>query len=1369
MHFLVTLTAALTRWALRLALVLLVLVALAWAGLRWFIVPQIDLFRPRLEAAAAQLLGVDIRSGPLQAEAGGLGFAFAAQDVQVQVPGHAATFSAQRVRVVFSVGSLLRGQLRQLVIVAPEVRFRRTLEHTLKSAQRDAERTNIRASLLINWALSQPEIVLQGGRAAWAGAPGETAPLTLEQIDAVYRGGLQRRTLRFEATPDAAWGERFTLMARLRRPLLHYGPNAWRDWNGELYALAPRLALDRLAPFVAAAGPWKFNDVQGLAAARAWLELHDGEPVRATLDLALGGAQTRFPAAALPLALATLRTRVDWSGTPAGWQAATSGLEFSTDDGTRWPRGDLAFGETEGSHFGHAPAHEVRADHLDLALLARLAPRLPLPQAAQDELQRLQPAGEVESLQARWSGTLAEPTSWQTQGRVSALQLAAQPRPAAANGKPQPGLPGIAGAALTWNASERGGSATLAIAQGALEFPGVFDEPRIPLERLSAQIAWQHEHGHLRVTADPLELANADASGRFSLRWDSGEGADGSDPRFPGILDLQGTLTRADGARVYRYLPTEIPARARDYVHQAIQKGEVHDVAVKVQGVLHQFPFAAPGETGEFRIGGHVTDAVMAYVPRHLQPAGEPAWPALQNLAGDLLFQGASMQVRNASAQVAGHPGWAFSGIQADIKDLEHPRVQVSTTGQGALAAALDIVRTSPIGALAQHALDGASATGPAQLQLKLDLPIHTLPQSKVDGRVTLQNNDLRMASEAPLLEKAQGAVAFNEHGFTLDGTKAQFLGGTVQVTGGSTTPAKAGAAPVQIRAQGSATAEGLRRMSGWGPVPELAAHMSGETQYEARLDFRAGEPDLDVTSDLRGLAVALPAPFAKSAEASWPLSYRSDFEGSSAAPRQRIRLRLADLLALELDKPAHASAGSALRGALAIGAPLPEAPKLPAQGIAAQVHLAELNVDDWQSALQAPAGAAPEAAAGTAKPATAEPVLASALPSAWSIAIGQVQVAGRTLHDVQANGTRSGTTWASRVQARELAGDVAWTEGADGLPGSLRARLARLAIPASDSAAAKASEERVRELPGLDVQAEQFSYKDKPLGRLEIQAVNRAVAATPAQPSPPPEWQLQHLTLDMPDAQFSASGHWGAATAAGAAGGASGRRSVIDFNLKIEDSGKLLQRFGWAHVLDGGKGTLSGNLNWNGAPIAPHYASLNGGLHLDLGRGQFLKIDPGVGRLLSVLSLQAIPRRLTLDFRDIFSAGFAFDSVHGDVALKQGTASTENLQMKGPSAAVLINGSTNLDQETQNLRALVVPHFDAGAAALLATLINPAVGIGTFLAQLALKGPVAAAATHEFAITGTWGDPHVESVDASAAADSPAAHDSQPAAGNQP
>ncbi|MBC8055180.1 MAG: TIGR02099 family protein, partial [Rhizobiales bacterium] len=207
-------------------------------------------------------------------------------------------------------------------------------------------------------------------------------------------------------------------------------------------------------------------------------------------------------------------------------------------------------------------------------------------------------------------------------------------------------------------------------------------------------------------------------------------------------------------------------------------------------------------------------------------------------------------------------------------------------------------------------------------------------------------------------------------------------------------------------------------------------------------------------------------------------------------------------------------------------------------------------------------------------------------------------------------------------------------------------------------------------------------------------------------------------------------------------------RRAVMDFKLQLTDSGALLDRLGTPGVVRGGKGQLSGQIGWVGSPFALDYPTLAGQINVAIDAGQFLKVEPGAARLLGVLSLQSLPRRLSLDFRDLFQEGFAFDTITGDLKIGQGVAVTNNLRMRGVQALVLMEGNADIERETQDLRVVVVPEISAATAALAYAVINPAIGLGALLAQAILKKPLTEANTREFQVSGPWADPKVERVE---------------------
>jgi uncharacterized protein YhdP len=276
--------------------------------------------------------------------------------------------------------------------------------------------------------------------------------------------------------------------------------------------------------------------------------------------------------------------------------------------------------------------------------------------------------------------------------------------------------------------------------------------------------------------------------------------------------------------------------------------------------------------------------------------------------------------------------------------------------------------------------------------------------------------------------------------------------------------------------------------------------------------------------------------------------------------------------------------------------------------------------------------------------------------------------------------------------------------------------------------------------VPAMDIVIEDFEWRGRKLGRVEIDAVNRTVPGTTQR-----EWRLQRLLMRTPDATLNAAGQWSAVPGAS---GAARRRTTIDLQLDLADGGAFVERLGFGKALRGGKGKVQGQLAWSGSPLSFELASLDGQFTLALEAGQFLKADAGAARLLGVLSLQALPRRLLLDFRDVFQEGFAFDKIDGDIKLAGGVAGIGSLRMHGVNATVLMEGKTDLARETHDLRLFVVPEINAGTASLAYAAINPAIGLGTFVAQWLLRRPLIAANTREFHVTGSWDDPKIDRIE---------------------
>jgi uncharacterized protein YhdP len=394
------------------------------------------------------------------------------------------------------------------------------------------------------------------------------------------------------------------------------------------------------------------------------------------------------------------------------------------------------------------------------------------------------------------------------------------------------------------------------------------------------------------------------------------------------------------------------------------------------------------------------------------------------------------------------------------------------------------------------------------------------------------------------------------------------------------------------------------------------------------------------------------------------------------------------------------------------------------------RAELPVLNVDDWL-ALRERARAAD--VAGT------EDSLAL---GGIDLDVGNLEVFGRKFNELNVVARHSVNDWKLDLRGREIAGTAAWSApAASAANGRVVARLAWFAMPGSGelvpwSGADKAGDSKAapgaaNPWPEIDIAAESFSSKGRDLGRLELVAQPRGT-----------EWRIEKLVLANDSGRIDADGAWRTA----------GRQqqTKLDVALEANDAGGFLARFGYPDALQGAPTKIHGQLAWSGAPTEFDYPTLNGTFLITVGQGRFTKIEPGIGKLLGVLSLQALPRRISLDFRDIFSEGFAFDEITGNVRVANGVMNTENLQLTGPAAKVDIAGDADLARETQRLIVRVQPSLSASvsAGAALLFLANPivgaAIGAGSLLAQKVLKDPIEQLFSYQYTVTGGWSDPVV-------------------------
>ena len=747
----------------------------------------------------------------------------------------------------------------------------------------------------------------------------------------------------------------------------------------------------------------------------------------------------------------------------------------------------------------------------------------------------------------------------------------------------------------------------------------------------------------------------------------------------PGTIDLSAQIARANAKNLARYLPLAaiMGETTREWLMQSIKAGSSTDARLRLKGDLKDFPYIDPSK-GQFQVVARVTGGELEYAS---------GWPGIAQIDADLLFERNRMEITGRSGTIL---GTKIQNVKAQIADLWDPLLTVNGNAEGPTAEFFKFIQQSPVRKMIDGVTDPMSATGNGKLALKLDLPLRDLPKSKVAGEYQFSGNTTVVDLRLPAIEKASGRVSFTENGFTVHDARGQLFGGPIAVSGGT---GEGGG--IALTARGDATIAGI------GAIFDhpWRTRLSGAAPYTASVAIKGGRTQITFESPLRGVTSDLPPPLAKAAATEAP--FRIDI--FPAGDRDRISVSVAKVVTAEFLRVRQGNEMQTQRTGVSLTPASGEAVRVPERpGIMVYGSLPALDLDKWVPLFLGDGGGG--AAAGQATMANLD------------LKLGTLDVQGKRLTDVALRaGIDSSGGWSASLKAVEMAGELSYRPTGSG---QLVARLSHLRIP-DDSPGAAPKGEGTKELPAIDLVAETFTYKERRVGRVEVAAQHDG-----------PNWRIERLVVVNPDVSFSGTGQWRA-----------GNTSRMALNLKLEanDVGKFLERVGYPDRVNGGIATLEGSVTWDGSPFALDYPSLSGELKLVAERGEFPRLNSGVGRLLSLLALS---------FSDATAKGFPFDQISSSFQLQKGVMSTRDLKIRASAAEIDMRGDINLEKETQNLYVRVVPSMRRGVTALVG-VVNPLFGIGAAVAQSLLKDPVGQILSYEYSVSGPWGEPKIEQLNA--------------------
>jgi uncharacterized protein (TIGR02099 family) len=903
------------------------------------------------------------------------------------------------------------------------------------------------------------------------------------------------------------------------------------------------------------------------------------------------------------------------------------------------------------------------------------------------QLRAMSAAGRVQQLQLAYARAADKTTRYAIDARVQQLSVKAV-------GK----VPGIERVSGNVHVDERGGQVELNVRDGAVLMPRFFRTP-LPANRVTGTLRWQRDEQGVRVSTDDLTIDNAD--GRAQATVDILLPADGSSP----LADVKAVGSNLTARSAPRYMPAGTLSRgALDWLDRAFPAGLVSTATMELRGPMKSFPFR--NNEGLFLIKAQIEGLTLDY---------QRGWMPATGLTVDAEFRNQGMTATASGATVNGMRVVSATG---KFLDFRTPELLLEAEVNGDLSQAVPFVQQSPIGPVLGKPFMALQAQGKMRSTLKLKLPLKHTDRRELSIETRIDDAIVGVEGVSQRATRVAGKLSIEDRALKSLALQGEFLRGPLTVNGGADGGYTGAGAGIQLQAQGRAAGVELAELL---HLPS-SVPMSGNLQWQLTGRIPRHDPDkparpsASVTSDGKGLALGLPEPLGKSAEQLRALSFDIETPDDNA-----MLIRATFGKARALARLEHRGEWHLDRAGLRVDG---QAAALPAhEGLRIEGGIERFVLDDWLKIKSDRPGGKP---------------LSEYLRAA-NVTVGEFGLYGYAWRNVRGILQAASNAWRVDVASDDITGQLNIPFSFDsGAP--LELNLSKLDMGARNGGG-PATHTDPRELPALRGRVDELQLSGRPVGmlRFELEKVPRGVKLG---------------SFELRGASFTASAHgdWLAPVQAPTTDGAEKQlsaQSSLTLDIASTDARETLRAFNYHDVISAKRANVHAVLSWPGGPDEQLLGRSSGSFMIEMADGQLLGLQPGArGRVLGLMSLSALPRRLSLDFSDLTEKGLSFDNIRGDFELKNGDAFTQNLVLRGPAAEIGIVGRTGLGTRDYDQTAIVTGDLGGSLGVAGAVVGGPVVGAALLLFSQIFKEPLKGATRGYYRITGPWDDPTVEQIE---------------------
>lgn len=848
----------------------------------------------------------------------------------------------------------------------------------------------------------------------------------------------------------------------------------------------------------------------------------------------------------------------------------------------------------------------------------------------------------------------------------------------------------------------------------ALHYTRVYSD-YMPYGATRGRVDWWYrpDRQQVEVNSGPIAINGEEGQGTVWLYLDIPTRAGLREPQ----MYLMVTLRNSEARFVERYLPATLPEALSSWLDNALGEGAIPEAGFLWRGTL-----AAGHPAGRtLQVYARVEDATLDY---------QPGWPALSGVTATLLVDDNDVDVWVDTAAVGeGDVRWAHADMRA--VDGGGQLLRIRGDVDASVDYGLKVLRASPIGTHLD-ALDAWQVAGGADIAVDLHIPLGgAAAEDEYRVEVAIEDGRLSLPGGGVDVEAIEGSVAFSlAQGLVSPGLNGRFLGQPVKAVMDTRDQVTVIDLDSRLPAEAFAPYLGI-------PL----AFVGGEADFagQLRIPGLGRSPELRLVSDLQGLAVHLPPPFAKAVEETRSLEGLLTFRGEELL----IEGKVEDTLALAL----RFEGGRFNNGVAEL---LRDSARLPAEpGLLVRGTLERLDWSQWQPVLT---GEGMESASRDEDPFAESftPEMGSLSPR-LDILVGEFDFGGVSLGETRIVGRlQPHDRWQLSLTSERVAGEIK--------PGGARTRvnLDYLHLPSltpEDNVSGAGQAERdgtelqaldrfdPRQFPALDFSVDHVTLGGNELGSL-------AFRSTPL---------VDGVRLDnihgslrgliLPDAEAAE-----ALELAELEWRIDGDRHHTRFagTLLVGDFAATLQNWQLQPLIDSRDASFHLELAWPQRPWEFSLASLEGHIGIDLANGQFHRAAGAPTnaflRLISLLNFDTWLRRLRFDFSDLFNQGVSFDHLSGGLVFEGGI-----LRFDDPIVAVMPSGRVRLlgraDMIEEQLDARLVATLPVGTnlpwvAGVLGGL--PAAA-GVYVTGRLFRRQVDQLSSLSYRVTGPWDDPKLE------------------------